>query len=435
MLEGQLRHARPALLIIDDDAALPDGLEPDAIKETACLRWSAVFNQSGMADAGTVAAALAEVGGGADEQAGLLIYTSGTTGEPKGVRLGWQAIAANVRHAINAIGYEPGWVAGSLLPRFHTFTLISDLLPALLLGGRAVLVDSFDLQRLKPIVEAFQRHGVQSYSAAPVVLEACCALRAWRDVPSLRFAVAGAAPLKESTRVAYAELFGHPIVPCYGLTETTCFAAISPRAAVRAGAVGFPAGIEVCVLDEHGGQLAPGVTGELAMRGPSVIRNSYFRDHEGRFAGSFHGDGWFLSGDIGHLDADGYIYVTGRKKNMVIRGGEKIYLDDLDRCLFDAPGVVDCASIVQCRPGQPDIACTFIVTADQRPMERSRIEAAVLAQLTPRHMPDRIFFVDRVPRTPSGKASHRDLLALAANADAAGAANAANTSVREATAC
>lgn len=346
MLEGQLRHARPALLIMDDDAALPDGMDADALKETTCLRWSAVFEQSGMFDAGTVAAALADVGSAADELAGLLIYTSGTTGEPKGVRLGWREMAAKVRHAIGALGYQPGWVAGSLLPRFHTFTLISDLLPALLLGGRAVLVDSFDLQRLKPIVETFRRHGVQTYSAAPVVLEACCALRAWRDVPSLQFAVAGAAPLKESTRIAYAELFGHPIVPCYGLTETTCFAAISPRAAIRPGAVGFPAGIEVCVMDEHGTQLAPGITGELAMRGPFVIRKGYFRDQEGRFAGSFHDDGWFLSGDIGHVDADGYIYVTGRKKNMVIRGGEKIYLDDLDRCLFDAPGVVDCASIV-----------------------------------------------------------------------------------------
>jgi len=272
MLEGQLRHARADLLILDDGSALPDGLDAGALKETACLRWSDVFEPVRMAEASAVAAALADVSSAADEQAGLLIYTSGTTGEPKGVRLGWRGIAANVRHAIGALGYQPGWVAGSLLPRFHTFTLISDLLPALLLGGRTVLVDSFDLQKMKSTVETFRRHGVQSYSAAPVVFEACCALRAWRDVPSLQFAVAGAAPLKESTRIAYGELFGHAIVPCYGLTETVCFAAISPRAAIRAGSVGKSAGIEVCVMDEHGRQLPPGTTGELALRGPSVIR-------------------------------------------------------------------------------------------------------------------------------------------------------------------
>jgi acyl-coenzyme A synthetase/AMP-(fatty) acid ligase len=418
MLEGQLRHARPDLLILDNDSALPDGLNAEALKGTACLRWSELFEPVRMAEASAVAAALADVGSAADEQAGLLIYTSGTTGEPKGVRLGWRDIAANVRHAIGALGYQPGWVAGSLLPRFHTFTLISDLLPALLLGGRTVLVDSFDLQKMKSMVDTFRRHGVQSYSAAPVVFEACCALRAWRDVPSLQFAVAGAAPLKESTRMAYGDLFGHAIVPCYGLTETVCFAAISPRAAIRAGSVGKPAGIEVCIMDEHGRQLPPGTTGELAMRGPSVIRGHYFRDHEDRFAKTFHDEGWFLSGDIGHVDADGYIYVTGRKKNMVIRGGEKVYLDDLDRCLFDAPGVVDCASLVQCQPGKPDVAWTFIVTADGQPMARSQIEAIVHQRLTPRYMPDRIVFIDRVPRTPSGKAAHREMLALALRAEA-----------------
>lgn len=417
ILEGQLRHARPDLLIVDDETALPDSLDGESLKATACLRWSDIFEPSRMTDVSAVAAALADVDSTADEQAGLLIYTSGTTGEPKGVRLGWHDIAANVRHAIGALGYRPGWVAGSLLPRFHTFTLISDLLPALLQGGRTVLVDSFDLQKLKPMVETFRRHGVQSYSAAPVVFEACSALRAWRDVPSLEFAVAGAAPLKESTRIAYLELFGHPIVPCYGLTETTCFAAISPREAIRAGSVGLPAGIEVCVMDEHGRPLAPGITGELAMRGASVIRQHYFRDHDGRFAKTFHANGWFLSGDIGHIDADGYIYVTGRKKNMVIRGGEKVYLDDLDRCLFDAPGVVDCASIVQCQQGKPDVAWTFIVTADGRPMARSQIEAVVHRRLTARYMPDRIVFIDRVPRTPSGKAAHRELLALALHAE------------------
>jgi acyl-coenzyme A synthetase/AMP-(fatty) acid ligase len=417
MLEGQLRHAQPALLVVDDDAATPDGVDASVFQATVRVRWSEAFEgRPAAGDASEMAAALAAADRMADGLAGLLIYTSGTTGEPKGVRLGWPEIHANVRHAIDALGYQPGWVAGSLLPRFHTFTLISDLLPALLVGGRAVLTDTFDIRHLESIVDAFRRHGVQSYSAAPIVFEACCGLHAWRDVPTLRFAVAGAAPLKERTRLAYGDLFGHPIVPCYGLTETTCFAAISPPEAIRAGAVGRAAGIELCVMDEHGRPLPHGATGELVMRGPSVIRHRYFRDHENRFARSFHDEGWFLSGDIGHVDQDGYVYVTGRKKNMMIRGGEKIYLDDLDRCLFDAPGIVDCASVVQCRPGEPDTAWTFIASADGQPISRAQIEAAICKTLTPRHVPDYIRFIERIPRTPSGKASHRELLALAGNA-------------------
>jgi acyl-coenzyme A synthetase/AMP-(fatty) acid ligase len=155
------------------------------------------------------------------------------------------------------------------------------------------------------------------------------------------------------------------------------------------------------------------------MRGPSVIRNGYFRDHERRFAKAFTSDGWFLTGDIGRMDEDGYVFVTGRKKNMVIRGGEKVYLEDVDRCLFEYLGIVDCASIVRCEPGAADTAMTFIVTADSQPVAREEIDGLIRKMLTARHMPDRIYFIDRIPRTPSGKASHRELLARAAGMDAA----------------
>jgi acyl-coenzyme A synthetase/AMP-(fatty) acid ligase len=414
MLEGQLGHARPELLILDDEAELPLGL----VGDLRLARWTELFGHADGCDQNSIEQAMASVSAAANDLAGMLIYTSGTTGEPKGVLLGWREISANVRHAIGALGYEAGWIAGSMLPRFHTFTLISDLFPALFLGGRTVLVDTFELPRAKSIVDTFTRHGVQSYSAAPVILEAWCGLRAWVNAPALRFAVAGAAPLKEKTRLAYSAAFGHPIIPCYGLSETTCFAAISPPDKIRPGAVGKPAGIKVCVFDEFGTVVPRGATGELAMRGPSVIRDSYFRDHERRFAKSFTSDGWFLTGDIGRIDEDGYIFVTGRKKNMVIRGGEKVYLEDLDRCLFEHLGIVDCASIVHCEPGMADIAMTFIVTADSQPISREEIDGLVRRMLTARHIPDRIYFIDRIPRTPSGKASHRELLARASSLNA-----------------
>jgi acyl-coenzyme A synthetase/AMP-(fatty) acid ligase len=415
MLDGQLRHARPELLIIGEGGELPDSVAADL----PCAHWDELFTAVKDFDPNVAAQAMDSMIPSTEDLAGLLVYTSGTTGEPKGVLLHWRQIAANVRHAIDALGYEAGWIAGSLLPRFHTFTIISDLLPSLFLGGRTVLVNTFDLPGAKSIVEAFRRHGVYSYSAPATILEVWCTLRAWVDTPSLRFAVAGAAPLKERTRLAYSASFGHPIIPCYGLSETTCFATISQAESIRPGAVGKPAGIEICVFDELGTLAPRGATGELAMRGPSVIRDGYFRDHERRFAKSFTSDGWFLTGDIGRIDEDGYVFVTGRKKNMVIRGGEKVYLEDLDRCLFDYPGVVDCASIAQCEPGAADVALTFIVTADNQPISREDISALVRSVLTHRHIPDRVYFIDRIPRTPSGKASHPELLARAFSLNAA----------------
>jgi acyl-CoA synthetase (AMP-forming)/AMP-acid ligase II len=421
MLEGQLRHARPDLLIADDGVEVPSVIA-GALR---CAPWRALFSATGSAgsadDAGRAVATDAPdtTGMAADERGGLLVYTSGSTGTPKGVLLDWPRIRANVRHAIGALGYEAGWVAGSLLPRFHTFTVISDLLPSLLLGGRTVLVDAFDLQQVTTVVDAFTRHAVRSYSAAPVVLEALCAVHAWAGTPSLRFAVAGAAPLTEKTRLAYCAAFGHPVIPCYGLSETTCFAAISPADRIRPGAVGVSAGIDIAVFDEFGMRAPPGATGELAMRGPSVIRG-YHRDHDARFGRAFPGDGWFLTGDVGRVDDEGYVFVTGRKKNMVIRGGEKVYLEDLDRCLAEHLPIADCASIAICEPGGPgiDIALTFIVALEDHPVTRDEVRALVSKTLTARHVPDRICFIDHIPRTPSGKVARPALLAWAGTLNA-----------------
>lgn len=402
-LNGALQHAQPALIIVE-----PGCVPPDARCTT--IGWDDLF---GNIDANQERLLRLLPGNSAiPRSGGLLIYTSGTTGAPKGVLLNCRHIRANVGAAIERLGYQPGWISGSLLPRFHTFTLISDIFPMLFLGGHTVLVDAFELPTAPSAVAAFKRHGVRSYSAAPIILEALCALRAWSDVPTLRFAVAGAAPLKEKTRLQYHVLFGHPIVPCYGLSETTCFATISPADAQRCGTVGLPAGIEICVFDERGQAMESGVTGELAMRGPSVIRDGYFRDVAGHHAQAFTADGWFLSGDIGHLDADGYVVVTGRKKNMVIRGGEKIYLEDLDRCLDDCADITDCASIVEYRPGDADRALTFIVAADDAPCAVERVEQHVRAVLGPRHVPDQMLAVERIPRTRTGKVSHPELMAL-----------------------
>jgi acyl-CoA synthetase (AMP-forming)/AMP-acid ligase II len=418
VLQGQIEHAQPAWLIVDGTAdPAPLGLS-SAVR---CVSWRDVFADVAQHESAAVpslpTSAANAPSAGVGDRGGLLIYTSGTTGASKGVPLRWANIEANVRYAIGALAFEPGLVTGSLLPRFHTFTLISDIFPALVLGGSTVLADSFNIANVKWTVDAFIRHGVRAYAAVPVIFEALCALNAWANAPAMRMGIAGAAPLKENTRAAYAKAFGHPIIPCYGLSETTCFAAISPPDAIHAGAVGKPAGIEIRVVDDAGQTVGAGVTGELVMRGPSVIKDGYFRDTQGQFAHAFTADGWFKTGDVGRIDADGYVFVTGRKKNMVIRGGEKVYLEDVDRCLADFLGVLDCASVVLCEPNEPDQALTFIVTsagaASGSLLQIEEVVAHVRNALSVHHVPDRIYFVDRIPRTATGKSSIPELLALA----------------------
>jgi acyl-CoA synthetase (AMP-forming)/AMP-acid ligase II len=341
---------------------------------------------------------------------GLLIYTSGTTGTAKAVLLATENIEANALMAASVFGYKPGWTSACLLPLYHTFGLISDVLPLLLTGGKTVLLPSFDMRHAKAAVDAFRTYAVNSYSGPPIVFEAFLALKCLFDT-RLRFAIAGAAPLCEVTRIEYEKCFGHPILPCYGLTEATCFATISPPTAIKPNSVGKSANIEISVRAEHGRKAAISETGEIALRGPSVIRNGYYRD-SGRYANAFTHDGWFLTGDLGRIDDEGYVYVTGRKKNMVIRGGEKVYLEDVDQSLARHPAVTDSVSIVISEREKPDVAVSFVVSTQPRSGLREALVKHIHTNLGAKHIPDHIVFMETIPRSPTGKVKHMELRSL-----------------------
>ncbi len=339
-------------------------------------------------------------------KAGMLVYTSGSTGDPKGVLLNERNIGANVRFACDHFGYGPDWVAASLLPLFHTFTVMSDLLPMLLCGGRVVITPGFAIARLKSTANALAEHAVRSYSGVPILFDTMLAMRF--PLPgSMRFAIAGAAPLSETTRTRYFSVYGHPILPCYGLTETTCFATVSSLDQLRPTTVGRPAGIEISVVDDDDAPLPAGATGELCFRGPSVLSDGYYEDG-GKHGEAFRRPGWFLTGDVGRVDADGFVTITGRKKNMLIRGGEKVYLEDVDRCLEGHPSVREaCVARVGSRRHE-DEAVAFVVPREAD-IDKSALTAYVIAALGPFARLDDIVVVDELPRSPSGKLL-RDIL-------------------------
>jgi long-chain acyl-CoA synthetase len=394
-----ISHAQPSLVLTDDLHLVParsrDQQPVLSIEETLFpLVWRAGIEKIDRPVS----------------EGGLLIYTSGATGTAKGVLLSPSNIEANVETAAAAFGYKPGWVSGCLLPLYHTFSLISDVLPILLTGGTVVVLPTFEMRHAQLTVESFTKYGVNSYSAAPIILEAFTALDCLADT-QLQFAISGAAPLDEGVKADYETRFGHPIIPCYGLSESTCFATISPPGAVRANSAGKAAGIEICILDEHFAPLPTGATGEIALRGPSVIGNGYYRD-ERSYASVFTDDGWLLTGDLGRVDPDGYVYVTGRKKNMVIRGGEKVYLEDLDRSLLRYPGVAHSASIVISARETWDRAISFISPRDAALLTREGLNDYVQKNLGNNHVPDDIIFTDHIPRTPTGKPNYVELKAF-----------------------
>jgi acyl-CoA synthetase (AMP-forming)/AMP-acid ligase II len=383
--ERLLRHARARLLVGDVELA-----EAAALGARAAIAGSLL---AGLAEAPAVSVA-------SEGRGGMLVYTSGSTGDPKGVLLNEAQIGANVAFAVSHFGYGEDWVAGSVLPLFHTFTVISDLLPMLVCGGRVVVTPGFAISQLPASAGALVEHRVRSYSGVPIVFDMMLALRV--PLPeSMRFSIAGAAPLSEATRARYLRVYGHPILPCYGLTETTCFATASAPDAIRPSSVGRAAGIEVDIFDEAGASVPRGVTGEIAHRGASVIRGGYYED-AGKNAHAFTGAGWFLSGDMGHLDADGFLFITGRKKNMLIRGGEKVYLEDVDRCLASHPQVADSCTVRVGGQRHEEQAVAFVVPRGAAPEKQSVVDhvTAVLGLIA---RLDDVVITTEIPRSATGK--------------------------------
>ncbi len=388
-----VRHARTSLFL--SDAPVPQVSDTPGIREA---RTDGLLARESPGPR----VALPEGGNG-----GLLVYTSGSTGAPKGVLLTERNIGANVRFAVDHFGYGPDWVAGSLLPLFHTFTVMSDLLPMLVCGGRVIITPGFAISRLKSTAQALADHEVRSYSGVPILFDTMMAMR-FPLPSSMRFAIAGAAPLGETTRTRYASAYGHPILPCYGLTETTCFATVSSPTDLRPSAVGRPAGIEIDIVDDDGASLPAGATGEICFTGASVLSGGYYAD-EGQHADAFRKPGWFRTGDVGRVDADGFVFITGRIKNMLIRGGEKVYLEDVDRCLEDHPSVAEACVVRVGARRHEDEAVAFVV-ARAETIDKAALSEHVVATLGPFARLDDIVVTRELPRSPSGKLLREALL-------------------------
>ncbi|HEY6559900.1 MAG TPA: class I adenylate-forming enzyme family protein [Polyangiaceae bacterium] len=389
-LDTLLRHSAPDVVLTDASAKpLPGSTHASVLYAEALISGTRPRGSLPIASAG-----------------GLLIYTSGATGIPKGVLLDEHQIGANVAFARDHFGYRstPPWTSGCLLPLHHTFAIVSDLLPVLSVGGRVVVLSAFDSSDAGAVAAAFGRHSVRSFSAVPSVLEALVAL----DVPlpaCLSFAITGTAPLLERNRLRYQERYGHPVVPCYGLTESVCFATASPVGGGRPGSVGRAAGITIRIV---GGDLQPlgvGEEGEIALQGSSVITGC-FEASPGQLDPRFE-DGWFLTGDMGHLDEQGFLYITGRRKNMLIRGGEKLYLDDLDRCLEEHAAVAEACSIQVPGLFGFERAVAFVVakhpTGGGADADEEGIRAHVRDRLGALGIPDELRWTDRIPRSATGK--------------------------------
>ena len=345
----------------------------------------------------------------------LLMYTSGTTGRPKGVMLTQANLAANALAiaAEHALGPEDR-VLG-VLPLYHINAFAVTMLAPLASGGSVAMAPRFSVVR-------FWAQALDAQCTwLNVVPTIVSYLTEAQDAPprqtlaAIRLARSASAALPPEHLLAFEQRFGIGIVETMGLTETVAPAFSNPLdpSLRKLGAVGRASGCEARVIDAELRPVVDGVTGEIAIRGPNVMRG-YYKDALAT-AATFTTDGWLRTGDLGHVDDDGFFFVTGRIKELIIKGGENIAPREIDEALLRHPAVLDAAvvGIPDKHYGQEILACVVL-----RPGAESTDEAALRAfceQHLGRYKTPKVFrFVTELPRGPSGKVQRLKLLEVIA---------------------
>ena len=339
----------------------------------------------------------------AAEDVALVLHTSGTTSRPKMVPLTHTNLLASVRHIGTTLQLEAGDRCLNVMPLFHIHGLAACLLASLGAGGSTVCTLTLAAEKFPGWLEHWRPTW---YSAVPTMHQAILAhaqsLPALPVKSSLRLIRSSSAALPPPVMAGLEAAFGVPVIESYGMTEAAHQMASNPLPphVRKPGSVGLAAGPEVAILDEAGGKLVSGRTGEVAIRGPNVTRG-YAKNPEAN-ATAFCG-GWFRTGDQGYLDDEDYLFITGRLKELINRGGEKIAPREIDDVLLTHPGVRQAVAFAVPHPSLgEDVAAAVVLKPEARVCEAALREFA-LDQLPAFKVPSRIIFLNDVPKGATGK--------------------------------
>lgn len=335
----------------------------------------------------------------------LVLFTAGTTGGAKMVPLTHANVAASLQNICATYELGPDDATVAVMPFFHGHGLFAALLASLASGG-CVLLPERGRFSAGSFWDDMRAVGATWFTAVPAIHEILLE-RSEREYPGpqappLKFVRSCSAPLNTATQRALERTFGAPLLSAYGMTESSHQATSEPlpqRGELRQGSVGRPTGVEVRVVD-HGGRPRPaGVEGEVWVQGPTVARG-YLADGE-ESARTFV-DGWLRTGDLGTLDGDGYLSLTGRIKNLINRGGEKISPEHVEDILAGCPGVAEAAvfAVPDAVYGQRVGAAVVVREADGA--GREEILRYCRDRLAPFEVPDRLEVVAALPYTAKG---------------------------------
>ena len=331
----------------------------------------------------------------------LLLHTSGTTSRPKLVPLLHRNLCASADTIARMLGLSPDDCCLSVMPLFHIHGLVAALLSSLAAGGSVVCAGTFSAAGFFNCLALFRPTW---YTAVPTMHQAVLAHADAGAISRhrLRFIRSSSAALPPPVMTELESRFGVPVIEAYGMTEAAHQMASNPLPPARRKprSVGVAAGPEIAIVDPDGALLPPGQNGEVVIRGPNVTPG-YENDAEANRAAFTNG--WFRTGDRGYLDDDGYLFLTGRLKEIINRGGEKVSPREIDEVLLQHPAVAQAVAFAVPHPTLGEDVAAAVVLREGAVADPQAIRAFLFERLTASRIPSQVVIVPAIPQGPTGK--------------------------------
>ena len=346
------------------------------------------------------------------DDAAALLYSSGTTGFPKGVTLTQYNISSNVATAARASGYRHGDRLALFLPLFHVYGQNYIMNAAVLAGATLSMFRRFAAE---PVLDAIERDRITMFFGVPTLFIALLNMDLSRwDLSSIRYEMSAASTMPEEISRRWTERFGRRVYEGYGLTECSPFACYNDAIEHRFGSVGRAVeGFQLAIFDAQDREVPRGTWGEIVIRGPGVMKGYWNRPEE--TAEALRGD-WLHSGDIGRMDADGYVYIVDRVKDMVNVSGFKVWPAEVEQYLYRMPQVAECAVYGIPDPHKGEQVAVAVVARPDSGLTADEVIAYCRDNIAAYKVPARVDIVAELPKSATGKLLKRVLREQAASA-------------------
>jgi len=336
-----------------------------------------------------------------------LLYTSGTTGKPKGVLLTHGNVISNIYATNHHTGMTPNDRLICYLPLFHCFGQNFIMNASVKSGATLVLHERFQPEE---ILASIKSNRVSMFFGVPPVYMRFLAVPKIEEYfRAVRYCFTAAAPMPVTVARRWSEKVGQIIYEGYGLTETSPFASYNHDVHYREGSVGTPIeNVEIKIFDPGGRELAPGEQGEIAIKGANVMLGYFHRPQE---TAEVIRDGWFLTGDIGKMDSDGYLYLVDRAKDMINVSGFKVWPREVEEVLLQHPSLSEVGVVGIADPVSGEAVKAFVVLKQGQSMKEQELIDYARARMAVYKAPRYVEFIDALPRNPAGKILKRELRA------------------------